>query len=915
MRKNYSFFNLASLILLLLSIFFLAFLFQSQESTVADFKDLGLEQAVRDTIGQEEGRIEKDDLDLLQELDATGYGIESLEGIQELSELRELNLEDNDVKSLSPLQSLTKLQRLNLRNNQITDLQEVNFEDIIYLNIEELNLHHNVIRDDDGNDTRLSDISLIGRMVTLQKLDLRDNQIEDLSPLGNLRNLEELDLRENTIKDIEVLQALTNLEELNLRDNNIESLEALRFLFHLNDLNIHSNEEIKSLEPLSGLVNLETLIMEDVPITDQGEFLKKLTSLQRLNAIDTGFERIDPNVIEDLRQKGALEGEVRPRRLIETLEEPQLAKESGFYTQGFELEIDSSPEGSPIYYTLDGSEPSVNSEVYKEPLTIRPKTDDSFTVVRAKIISEDNTMSETVTKSYFVHQDANERFDLPVFSLVTDPAHLFDEETGIYTDENSMLSGSEWERPIHLDFFETDGRLALEQEAGIRIHGGATRIHAQNSLRLYADDEYDSEEYMVHDFFNGLERLDGQGTVEQFKTLVLRNSGNDWNQTMFNDALMQSLAEPLGTMDTQAYRPSVVFINGEYYGIHNIRERFDEHYFETHYDINPKDLVVLEQNGEVYRGSNSDTYHYHNMMEYIEENGLEEDTNFEYIRTLIDTENYRDYFASQIFFANADWPHNNVRFWRKTTDDYKEDAPYGHDGRWRWLLFDLDHGFYRNDKLFGEKGYPLNHKHNTMDWVMGEYDGRQGTEIWPNFLFRSLMSNQQFKYDFLNRMNDLMNSYYSSEVTHDQINTMVDGIEDEMPSHIERWGAIESIEDWESFVDNKYLFADQRPDILRGFIMEEFDIEETLTVDVSNESEMGYVRLNTIDITSELPGNADEEVWSGQYFKGVPITLEAVAKGGYRFSHWEGIDTKEERTEMTLSKDLTIQAVFIPIND
>lgn len=915
MRKNYSFFNLACLILLLLSIFLLVFIFQKEESTVVDFEDPGLEQAVRAAIGQEEGSIEKNELDLLQELDAAGYGIESLEGIENLPELSELNLEDNQVKSLSPLQSLTKLQRLNLRNNQITDLQEVDFEDILYLNIEELNLHHNVVRDEDGNDRRLSDISLIGRMITLQKLDLRDNHIENLEPLGNLRNLEDLDLRENRVKNIDILQALTNLEELNLRDNRIESLEALHSLFSLTELNIHSNEEIESLEPLSGLVNLETLIMEDVPIRDQGEFLKQLTSLQRLNVIDTGFEKIDSKIIEDLRRKGALAGEVRPARLVETLENPQIAQESGFYTQGFELEIDSLSESGHIYYTTDGSEPTLDSERYQEPLTVRPKMDDSFTVVRAKVISEDHTMSSTVTKSYFVHQDAEERFDLPVFSLVTDPAHLFDEETGIYTKENSLLSGSEWERPVHLDFFETDGQLALEQEGGVRIHGGATRIHAQNSLRLYADSEYDDEEYLAHDFFEGLERLDGRGTVDEFKTLILRNSGNDWPQTMFNDGLMQTLAEPLGTMDTQAYRPSLVFINGKYYGIHNIRERFDEYYFESHYDLDSDDLVILEQNGDLYRGNNSDTYSYRKMINYVEENGLEDEADFNHIQTLMDTENYRDYYASQIFFANADWPHNNVRFWRKKTDGYKEDVPYGHDGRWRWLLFDLDHGFYRNNKLFGEKASPLNHKHNTIDWVMGEYDGRSGTETWPNFLFRSLMANQTFKEDFLNRMNDLMNSYYSPQVTVSRIDTMVEGLEDEMPFHIERWGAIESMEDWRGFIDNKYLFAQQRPEILRGFIMEEFDIEETVTITVGNESEMGHVRLNTLNINSELPGNSGEEAWSGQYFKNLPVTLEAVSKEGYRFSRWEGIDSEEERIKITPSQDLDIQAVFTPISE
>src|SRR5699024_1261874 len=126
--------------------------------------------------------------------------------------------------------------------------------------------------------------------------------------------------------------------------------------------------------------------------------------------------------------------------------------------------------------------------------------------------------------------------------------------------------------------------------------------------------------------------------------------------TMFNDAFMQSLVEPLGTMDTQAYRPAIIFLNGEYYGIQNIRERYDQYYLSSHYDIDPDDVVILQGNAELDQGSNSDVYHYNNMIEYIKEKGLEEYKHYEYIQTLIDTENYRDYFASEIYFANADWP-------------------------------------------------------------------------------------------------------------------------------------------------------------------------------------------------------------------------------------------------------------------
>src|SRR5699024_6356331 len=170
--------------------------------------------------------------------------------------------------------------------NEITDLEAIDFDDILFLNIRDLSLRHNVKRDEEGEGTRLADISMLGQMVSLRKLELRDNHIENLEPLSNLRRLTKLDLRENKFTDIEPLETLTRLKELNLRDNKIESLEPIKYLSRLTYLNIHSDTDITSVEPISELVNLETLIMREVPINDNGIFLKKLTKLQRFNAID-----------------------------------------------------------------------------------------------------------------------------------------------------------------------------------------------------------------------------------------------------------------------------------------------------------------------------------------------------------------------------------------------------------------------------------------------------------------------------------------------------------------------------------------------------------------------------------------------------------------------------------------------------
>src|SRR5699024_5241393 len=222
------------------------------------------------------------------------------------------------------------------------------------------------------------------------------------------------------------------------------------------------------------------------------------------------------------------------------------------------------------------------------------------------------------------------------------------------------------------------------------------------SLRLYSKSEYDDEDRFNYSFFDDMQMKNSDNKINSFKRLLLRNSGNDRSQTMLNDGLIQSLISTLNTVDTQAYQPSVVFINGEYYGIYNIRERMDEYYLADHYGLELGEVAILKNQNELYRGGNSDVYHYSNMLAYIEKHGLKDRKNYNYIETMMDIENYIDYFASEIYFGNADWPGNNIKFWRKTTNKYEPNAPYGHDGRWRWMVFDTDFGFYLGDHLWGD---------------------------------------------------------------------------------------------------------------------------------------------------------------------------------------------------------------------
>lgn len=899
--------NKKTIIVLILSLLIMVIMLfvSGQANPIIQLEDPGLESAIREKLDRARGPIYQTDLNTITELDASNKGITSLHGIERFTKLVNLNLENNKIDDLSPLQSLLKLRSLNLNNNGIIDLNELNFVALENIPLEQLSLRHNV-----SNKERLSDISTLESMVSLTKLDLRDNHVTDLTALGNLTNLVDLDLRENKFIDIEVLSNLTKLEELNLRENNIDSIEPISNLLNLKYLNIHSNTKIQSLGPISDLVNLETLIMRDVSIENQIDVLEHLTKLQRINVLDTGIENEDTKeLFSNLRSQGALKGEVRPITLIHTINPPTSSHSAGFYEKGFNLELSSEAENGAIYYTLDNSEPTKNSFRYLmgNPIVIEENQEDA-TVIRFKIITDDDNISETITNTYFIDKKINERYDLPVISLVTDNKNLFDENIGIYTEENAFKSGADWERPIHIEFFE-NGSRGFFQNAGVRIHGGITRRRDQKSLRLYADSEYDNQQVFKYELFEGLKVNTSEEDVNEFKTILLRNSGNDWGNTMFRDALLQSLVEPLGTMDTQAHQPSIVFVNGHYWGIHNIRQRFDEYYLKYAYDVSEDDVVILEGNGLVDVGKDDDAKHYQDMLKYINFNRLTDQKHYGYIQTMMDVENYRDYVISQTFFGNIDWPHNNIRYWRLRTDEYMEGVQIGHDGRWRWMLFDTDFGFGISPETEDRYGSQRDYSHNTISWVMSEYDGWAGNKTWPNFLIRSLMENETFKLDFLVRYNDLLNTNFEPNIVIEKIDALQRLIEQEMEYHINRWGRPDSMEQWYNNVDVMRTFAIERPAYIRQHLINEFNLEGTIDVNVDvSSNDKGYVKLNTLDI---------KDSWSGIYFKEIPISISAVSNPGYEFSHWEGLDLEDSSiVSITVSPkvDISLRAVFIKSN-
>jgi hypothetical protein len=545
---------------------------------------------------------------------------------------------------------------------------------------------------------------------------------------------------------------------------------------------------------------------------------------------------------------------------------------------------------------LDGSIPTKESPRYVEPLLIEAVDFDggdslNVTLVRARVFEIDGfDASRTITHTYFVGEGISDLFTLPVVSLATDPKFFFDSEVGIY--ENFWERGMKWEKPIHMAFYETDQHLAFEKEANVRIHGSGSRIAGQKSLRFYGENFLGEPPFFNYEIFPGYVASGTGESLEVFNTLLFRNSGHDNSFTLFRDALVHRLVAHT-SQDIQAYRPVNVFINGEYWGIYNIRERIDEHYFENHYQISPDEQTIhkITANFDFY-DQLPDANEFLNLRDFIISHDMADQENYAKVLTQVDIENFIDNQIIYIYAANGDWFRNNVLFWKKNVAEINTDALAGHDGRWRWAVIDLDYGFWAIEE-------------NMLAHALGGIPGA--------LMANSLIKNDHFRVEFINRFADHLNTTFDSRRVISEIDMVENLLESDMRLHIQRWQSMgNSIDQWHENVAFLREFALARPNIVRGHIMEEFQLSGVYELSLNTDQNGGFVRVNSIDILESTPGVEDASHWSGMYFQGVPITLTAVPNPGYEFSHWEGVGEDMRYWDtITISPDADIQVTAI----
>jgi hypothetical protein len=339
---------------------------------------------------------------------------------------------------------------------------------------------------------------------------------------------------------------------------------------------------------------------------------------------------------------------------------------------------------------------------------------------------------------------------------------------------------------------------------------------------------------------------------------------------------MQALVKDLD-IDYQEYRPATSFINGEYWGIYNIREKINEHYVANRHGVDPDNIDMLENNMQVIHG---DSLSYQKLIDYISTNDMTTEAAYAYIDSVIDLDECILYFASQAYYDNLDWPGTNIKFWRERSAT----------GKWRWLLFGVEFGF----GLYGHGEWE-----DHIAFMFSPVETRYSNPPWSTLLQRKLVENPTIKNRFINQIADLLNTNFKSDRVIEVINSLADHISNELPKHRERWGL-----SGESIDEKMIPFAQNRPAYLRDHVRNYFNCGANGIISV-NATNGGTVELNTLKLKSaDMP-------FSGIYFRGNLIHLNAVPASGYKFDGWSGSVTSTEHSiSLNVTQNTELTATF-----
>ena len=417
-----------------------------------------------------------------------------------------------------------------------------------------------------------------------------------------------------------------------------------------------------------------------------------------------------------------------------------------------------------IRYTLDGTPPTTRSKTYTEPITIN-----GVTTLRA--ICEENGRTSAITSSTYV---IGQQHDLPVLVISISAG-----------DRSALMSmiESSIEREGVMTLIE-DGEVKFTVPMGIRLHGNDSRKGKKKNFQLRFRSEYGASK-LRYPLFDDRD-------IDEFDSLLLKGGSEDWKNAMMRDELTTLIANDTGALYTQAMKPCVVYMGGQYWGVHYLRERFSEHYVASHLGVSPESVDILFSNrAYVQVGDNSD---FIALREYCQSHDMSKLENYLYLTERIDVTSLIDWYCYRSWSADNDYA--NCRRFRSSE----------HDGKWRWMFFDLDWSYMYTGV-------------RPLSLILDDYGG-------DAILIQAVISSEAGRDAFLSRYAYLMRTVLNEEYATKCIDEIVGAIQTEMPRDRERWGA--SMAMWESQVNGirNYVKDATRHTILIGNMTRYFDLTD-----------------------------------------------------------------------------------------
>jgi gliding motility-associated-like protein len=579
-------------------------------------------------------------------------------------------------------------------------------------------------------------------------------------------------------------------------------------------------------------------------------------------------------------------------------DKPLLDLEAGYYAGPINVTITTAEPGATIYYTTNGNTPSNTSTLYTGPIPIS-----TTTVLRAIVYSSDpNRLPSFIeTNTYFFGNDTHGMLTVSVSG----------------NNMNGQWPGGGNNRLTNIEFFTAGGTFITENHGDSNEHGNDSNAYGQRGFDYIGRDELGYDHTVEEPLFAHRDRQD-------YDRLIFKAAAND-NYPFSNggahirDAYVCELSILGGLhVDERATRNCIVYLNGQYWGVYEVREKIDDTDFTEHYyDQSRGQVDYLKTWGGTWAEYDAAPAfnaqgNWNNLQNFIVGNSMAVQANYDYVETQFNTMSLIDYFILNGYTVCTDWLNWNTQWWRGYN-------PNGDARRWRYALWD-------NDATFGHyvnyTGVASTGPDADPCQIDSEGDiGGQGHIPILNALF----DNPDFTADYIQRYAELSNEIFSCEKMLQVLDSMIAAIEPEMPRQITRWGG--TMAGWQNNVLDlrNYILArcpeeTSSNDIVEG-LEDCYDVtQQILTVQISGP---GSVILEESEISVPAPP-ALYVPYTGTYFSGntapMPIDIEAVADGTgvcSEFIQWVVVsgtatfaDPLNPITTLVIESDAVIEAQF-----